>query len=150
MFIYEATITQEDDGHFVQFEDIGAAYAHGATLNEAMVAAAETLQLVLAEYLDTGLPLPEPVFRLSSDGAMRVAVAVDVGDEFIEQSKCVTASEAASRLGVSNARITHMLDSGVLQAVPYGKDRLVTLASINERLANPKKAGRPRKKLAQV
>ncbi len=48
-------------------------------------------------------------------------------------------------LGLSTGRISHMLDAGVLQAVPFGNERLVTLASINERKANPRKAGRPKK-----
>jgi len=145
MFIYEATITKEDGYYHAEVEDIGAVYADGTSLEEAIKAAAETLKLVLAEYLDTGLQIPKPTFRLSSDDAMRVAIAVEVTQEFIEQSKCVSTSEAASMLGLSKGRITNMINSGVLQAVPYGKDRLVTLASINDRINNPRGAGRPRK-----
>ncbi|MCL2529032.1 MAG: type II toxin-antitoxin system HicB family antitoxin [Coriobacteriia bacterium] len=145
MYIYEATITKEDGYYYAEFADIGAAYADGATFEEAVKAAAETLKLVLAEHLDTGLQLPRPTFQLSSDVAMRVAIAVDVTQEFIEQSKCVPASEAARMLGLSKGRISNMINSGVLQAVPYGNDRLVTLASINDRLKNPRGAGRPRK-----
>jgi len=148
MFIYEATITKEDGYYHAEFEDIGAAYADGATFEEAIQAAAETLKLVLAEYLDTGLLLPKPKFQLSSVDVTRVAIAVDVTQEFIEQSKCVTASEAANMLGLSKGRITNMINSGVLQAVPYGNDRLVTLASINNRINNPRGAGRPRKEAA--
>jgi excisionase family DNA binding protein len=74
-----------------------------------------------------------------------MAVSVEVTPEMIERMKCVTATEAARKLGVSKGRVTHMLNAGVLQAVPFGNDRLVTLASINERIENPRKAGRPRK-----
>lgn len=38
-----------------------------------------------------------------------------------------------------------MLDAGILQAVPFGNGRLVTLVSINARLKNPGKVDRPRK-----
>ena len=40
-----------------------------------------------------------------------------------------------------------MLDDGVLQPVPFGNDRLVTIASVERRKREPKRAGRPRKTL---
>jgi predicted RNase H-like HicB family nuclease len=145
MYIYEATIRKEDDGFFVEFDDIDAAYASGDTIADAVQAATETLRLVLAEHIDTGLKLPKPNFKLSSNDILRVAIAVDVTPDFIERSKCVSITEAAEELGVTSSRISHMLDAGILQVVPFGNERLVTIASINERKANPKKAGRPRK-----
>ena len=147
MFVYEAAINKEEESYHVEFNDFGAAYADGTTVVEAIKAAAETLQLALAEYLDTGMKIPEPSFRLSDNEMLRIAIAVDVTPEFIERTNCVTTGEAAKMLGLSKGRITHMLNAGILQAVPYGNDRLVTLASINERLKNPREAGRPRKKV---
>jgi len=148
MYVYEATIIKDEKGYFAQFEDIEAAYAPGDTLEMVIEAAADTLQLLLAEYLDTGIQLPQPVFRLSNAETFRVAIAVEVSKEFIERTKCVTVTEAASELGVSKSRISHMLDSGILQALPFGNERLVTLASINARKAAPRNAGRPRKEYA--
>ena len=143
MYIYEATITKEDDGYIVQFDDISAAYAEGDSLQDALKAAAETLKLVLAEYIDTGMKLPEPVFKLSTDNKFRVAITVEVTREFIELTKCVSVTEAARELGVTKSRVCHMLDSGILQAIPFGNDRMVTISSINARRANPRGAGRP-------
>ena len=150
MFVYEATISKNAEGYFAQFEDIGAAYAPGDTLEEVIKAAAETLQLVLAEYLDSGMKLPKPTFRFSSEDTMRVAVAVEVSQDFIDRTKCVTVTEAAQELGVTKGRISHMLDAGILQALPFGNERLVTLASINARKMAPRGAGRPRKDPVRV
>ena len=150
MFVYEATIREDDEGFFAEFDDIGAAYAAGKTLNETIEEAAGTLQLVLAEYLDTGMKLPEPTMKLSTEDTLRVAIAVEVTQEFIERSKCMTVVEASKELGVTPSRISHMLNAGILQAVPYGKERLVTIASLNARKGNPQNAGRPRKDVCAV
>ncbi|MEG0503646.1 MAG: helix-turn-helix domain-containing protein, partial [Raoultibacter sp.] len=64
--------------------------------------------------------------------------------EFIERTKCVTPTEAAEMLGLSKGRISHMLKSGVLQAVRFGDERLVTIASINKRKKASVGAGRPK------
>ena len=147
MFVYEATITKDEEGFFAEFADIGAAYAPGDTLENVIKAAAETLQLVLAEYLDSGIRLPKPVFQLSDKETLRIAIAVDVSQDFIKRTKCVTVTEAAHELGITKSRVSQMLNSGVLQALPFGNERLVTLASINARKINPRNAGRPHKEL---
>ena len=150
MFVYEATITKTDEGYHFEFEDIGAAYGDGETYKEAIEEAAATLQLVIATYLDSGMRLPEPVFRLPNKDETRVAVAIDVTQEFIEQTKCMTITDAAQDLGVSKGRIVQMINAGILQAVAFGNERLVTIASLNKRKANPRGAGRPKKEVIQV
>ncbi|MDR1358661.1 MAG: type II toxin-antitoxin system HicB family antitoxin [Coriobacteriales bacterium] len=148
-FVYEAEfILDEYDGYSVAFPQLPDAFTQGKDLIESVEMAAEVLELIIAEYLDEGRRLPVPMFYGYSDKVLRIAISVEVTPELIERTKCVTATEAATMLGLSNGRITHLLDAGILQAVPFGNDRLVTLVSINKRLTNPIKSGRPRKETA--
>lgn len=147
-FIYEAELKlNEYEGYSVVFPQLPDASTHGRDLAESVERAAEALELIIAEYLDEGKHLPSPTFSGHSEDTLRIAVSVEVTPELIERTKCVTATEAANMLGLSKSRVTHMLDAGILQTVPFGNDRLVTLASIKERLKNPKSAGRPRKEV---
>lgn len=145
MFIYEATISRDDEGFYACFEAFDANCVDGDTLEEVIESAAVALQLLIAERLETGLNLPKQDFKLSGSNVMRIAVAVEVSNEFLLRSKCLSVSEAARELGVTRGRVTQLLDADILQAVPFGKDRLVTIASVNERKANPGKHGRPPK-----
>lgn len=144
MYIYEAKLTEDEDGLYLTFPDFPGAIADGDDLAEVVEAAAETLKLFVAEYVDNGDPLPEPAYSFAAEPGS-VAIAVDVDEDYIQRTKCLTQKEAAEELGVSLGRISHMIDSGILQAVRFGNDRLVTIASVNKRKAAPKKAGRPRK-----
>lgn len=141
---------EESGGYSVSFPQLPEAITQGDDMADAIEQAAEVLELVIAAYLDDGIRLPDPVYSGHFEGLQHVAISVEVTQETIERVKCVTASEAARMLGLSKGRITHMLGAGILQAVPFGNDRLVTLASINARINNPKKAGRPPKKLVSV
>lgn len=57
----------------------------------------------------------------------------------------MTVSEAAEYLEVTPGRVSQLLSSGQLEPYMYGNTRLVTIASVNERLANKPEAHRPRK-----
>jgi excisionase family DNA binding protein len=96
--------------------------------------------LVLAERIEEGGEIP---------GQERVAevlsINVDVTGNDIDKSKCLTIDQAARELGVSAGRVSQIASSGKLQAVTFGKKRMVTIASVNERKANPPASNRPRK-----
>lgn len=47
-------------------------------------------------------------------------------------------------LGVSAARVTHMLDSGILQGYRRGRRTYVTVDSIERRIESNPGSGRPR------
>lgn len=146
-YTYEATLEKEDDGkYYVSFPEFDESTT-GSDINDAVNMAGELLELTIAAYLDDGITLPDPIFRGSCDGLLRIGISVSVTDEMRKRMRCVTQTEASKMLGLSTGRIAHMLNAGVLQAVPYGNERLVTLASINERLAHPRGAGRPSKKV---
>ncbi|MDR1089091.1 MAG: type II toxin-antitoxin system HicB family antitoxin [Coriobacteriales bacterium] len=148
-FVYEAEfIPDEYDGYSVSFPQLPDAFTQGEDLIESVEMAAEVLELIIAEYLDEGKRLPAPMFYGHSDKVLRIAISVEITPEIVARTRCVSATEAAHMLGLSKGRVTHLLDAGILQAIPFGNDRLVTLASINERIRNPKTAGRPRKETA--
>lgn len=64
---------------------------------------------------------------------------------YIVEGDVVSAAEASRMLGVSAGRITHMLDAGVLDGYREGRRTWVSVASIEKRLSEIPKAGRPRK-----
>lgn len=59
---YPAIITPaEEGGYLVDFPDFdGGAFTEGETLEEALINAAEVLNLVLEERLEAGKPIPTP------------------------------------------------------------------------------------------
>ena len=146
MYLYEATLFQEpgDNTYYVRFDAFPNCFADGASYAEAIESGAETLKLFIAEYLDEGRALPQEKFAHAA-GCEYAVVAVDVDDEFVQRTKCMTVAEAAEELGVTAGRVSQLLSAGKLQAVQYGADRLVTVASVEERKAHPSRAGRPRK-----
>ena len=145
-FTYEAELEKDElGGYYASFPEIEGAFTDGDNLEHTVEMAAEVLELVLGGMIDEGKALPKAVFRGSSGDIIRIAISVEITPEDIERMKCLTVTEAAEYLAVSKGRISQMLDAGILETVSFGNDRLVTIASINERKRNPKRAGRPRK-----
>lgn len=141
-YVYEATVDVDESGcYYVEVPQLQGVFAGGETLAEAYGNVAVNMQLVIADMLERGEPLPEPEF--SDPAGPAVCVAVD--EVFIQESKCLTVSEAAEELGVSPGRVSQLLDSGGLVPLVVDGRRLVTIASVNERKATPRRAGRPRK-----
>ena len=78
-------------------------------------------------------------------GGRVVAIAVDCQ---LDPSQAVTAADAAKMLGVSTARIAQMCGSGMLASWKSGSKRMVSVASIEARLAARPRSGRPKRKAA--
>ncbi len=55
----------------------------------------------------------------------------------------ISVSEAARRLGVSGARVRAMIDSGILEATKVGRTWAVNESSVQQRLRNGARGGRP-------
>jgi len=143
-YIYEVELEKNEfGGYSASFPELPDAFTYGEDLEETVDRAAEVLQLIIAEYLDEGKPLPNPVFRGSQE-KLCLAISVDVSPELIERVKCMTVTEAAKALGVTKGRVAHMLDAGILLALPFGNERLVTIASVNMRKSHPRRPGRPK------
>lgn len=140
-YVYEANFERDEDGFVVTFPQFPEGVTFGKDINEAASNAAECLQLLIMDCLDGGKALPAPEF---SDPPKTV-VCVDVSEEDIARSKCMTVSEAAEELGVSRGRVSQLLSSGGLESFMYGTVRMVTVASVEERLANPPVPHRPKR-----
>ena len=139
-YVYDAVIERDEDGYAVSFPQFPEAVTFGATREEASRRAAEVLVLTLAERIEEGgeIPSQERVAEVLS-------VGVEVTGDDIDKSKCLTIDQAAQELGVSAGRVSQLASSGKLTAVTFGKRRMVTIASVNERKANPPLPSRPRK-----
>lgn len=102
------------------------------------------------EYrLMLGQDIPELPFgnKPEHESGRVMLVGVDVSLDGIDTVK---ASEAAERLGVSRSRVSQMLTSQKLMGFRKGRDTYVTRDSLEARLAEQPKAGRPRKKAAMA
>lgn len=71
-------------------------------------------------------------------------IAVEVDKSFIRESACMTISQAAQALGITRGRASQLAKSGLLDSVEVDGKRMVTIASVNERKANPPAPHRPR------
>lgn len=145
MYVYTGVIEEQVDGSYlIVFPSFPGCMGEGKTLQKAAETASDALRLVLAEYIDTGLKLPKNEF-LKGDNA--ISFCVDIDDEFINYSKCMTVSEAACELGVTRGRVSQMLNSGVLEKFMYGGKRMVTITSVNRCKKLDRHPGRPHKSL---
>ena len=77
-----------------------------------------------------------------SHGGRVVVVSVDCD---LYRTDAVTAADAARMLGVSSARVAQMCESGKLTSWKEGSRRMVLRQSIEARLAENPKPGRPKR-----
>jgi predicted RNase H-like HicB family nuclease len=144
MYVYEFEFF-EDNGWTLAYPlDLDyAAGTQGKGLDEAVVMAADLLKSVVEHHLIHKLPLPTPAYGHHPERGGRIMViGVDVS---LDNVDAVRASAAAERLGVSRSRVSNMLRAGALEGFRKGRDSYVTVASLNARLKETRKAGRPRK-----
>ena len=144
IFTYEAVFEYSEDDlcWYVDFPAFqGDCFTDGGTIEEAAGNAADVLTLVICEYLDEGIELPEPTFHVPP----RSIVCIDIDREAIERSKCLTYSQAAEELGISKARVCQLVKSNRLDAKSFDGKGYVTIASVNKRKANPPASHRPRR-----
>lgn len=143
-YSYEAVFdySAQDGCWYVDFPAFGGeAYADGGTMADAISNASEVLELTLCAYLDDGIPLPAATFH---EPPLSV-ISVDVSDEDIARSRCMSVGDAADELGVTPGRVSQLLSSGQLEPYMYGGTRLVTIASVMSRKASKPPAHRPSK-----
>lgn len=141
-YIYRVILTPEEDGigYSAEVPDLPGCYTFGDTGEEAIIMAADAAKTYVASLLKHGDPVPKPTI---TDAAMLVYFEVD--ESYVVDGEVVSAAEASRMLGVSAGRVTHMLDSGVLNGYRKGRRTYITLDSVNARLADTPKSGRPRK-----
>ena len=146
MYVYEMEFFPIASGGFVVYpcdEALGGATS-GDDFADAVEYAADWLRMTLEGYLMRGDSVPKAEFGHipQQPGGRIVVLAVEASLDLIP---AVTAAEAARMLGVSTARVAQMCSARRLESWKEGSRRMVTLDSINARLAECPQAGRPRK-----
>ncbi len=142
-YTYPALLTPNElGGYSVQFVDFPEGYTDGDTIDDAVDMAAEVLELLVVDYVERRrIALPKPTWNARvAPGSLLAAVSVDANVD----TMLVSSRQAASMLGVSNARVRQMILSGQLASKKRGRDNYVYVWSINARKAAAPKAGRPR------
>ena len=131
---------------------VAEAYNHpgcvtqGEDVADACESAADILREYVHEALMGGGQMPPSTFgHEPRRGGVNVIVSVDTTLDAVEK---ISASQAARMLGVSRGRVTAMMASGLLDGWRDGRNTWVSLASVEARLDDPRKAGRPRKEPA--
>lgn len=121
---------------------LGGGGTFGFDLNDAIASAADFLACMVDDHLMGGVDLPAPDFgHEPQNGGKIIAVAVsrELGD-----IPAITAADAARMLGVSSARVSQLIGAGLLESWRDGTKRMVSKASVEARLADSPKAGRPK------
>lgn len=81
-------------------------------------------------------------------GGQTLMVFFEAEESYIVDGETVSAAKASRMLGVSAGRVTHMLDSGILDGFRRGRRTYVSVKSIEKRLASNPGAGRPKAAVA--
>lgn len=114
----------------------------GTTLDDAVLMATDWLyEKVKYELIQGGRPRSSGFGHKPLHGGVVIAVSVNCDPS---QFDAVSASEAARLLGVSTARIAQMCGKGLLVSWKEGNQRLILRESIQARLAEQPRPGRPR------
>lgn len=141
-YIYGATVERTEYGtYWLRFPDFPGAYEEAESYRDVIVGAAEVLKLFIAEWLDRKGYLPEATINEGT----QVVVCVEMAEDYIEETKLLTVKEAAEYLEVSPSRVSQLLGNGQLEAREFHGRRMVTLDSVNDRIANKPAAHRPRR-----
>lgn len=143
MFYMNEFEIYEDEGVYlaVPFGMEGGTF--GDDYTDAVASAADWLMETLKAGMVRG-SVPE-AWSLGNEPARGGKIATIAVEYDLAQADSVTAADAARMLGVSSARIAQMCQSGMLASWKDGARRMVSRESIEARLAEQPKAGRPRK-----
>lgn len=115
----------------------------GYNLNDAIRMSADWLREAALDYLMRGEAWPElPLGTSPTMGGRMITIAIETG---LDEVPAMTAAEAAKALGVSTARVAQLCKAGLLTSWKVGRTRMVSVESVETRLAEDSKPGRPRK-----
>ena len=121
---------------------LGGGGTLGSSLNDAVESAADYLACMVDDNLMGGIELAAQDFGHEPQyGGKIIAVAVS---RELNDIPAVTAANAARMLGVSSARVSQLINAKLLDSWKDGTKRMVSKASIEARLADAPKAGRPK------
>ncbi len=144
MHTYEFEVFEGESGMLLAFPYDLDGGTQGENLKDVCEAAADWLQMEMEHRAMHGIPFPEATFGNEPEhpGGKTVIVAVNAGKDTIRR---MTAAEAARRLGVTRGRVSQMINTNLLETFELDGRKWVTENSVNARLADAPKAGRPKK-----
>lgn len=144
---YEFEIFQSDGFYCAAPYDFDGG-TQGATFDELCEMVADWLKVTIEDAVLNNKKLPKPTYKNTPRyGGSNVVFSVTAGRETIET---VSASEAAKKLGVTPGRISQMLEAKKLEGWRQGRNTYVTVHSLQARLNEKPKAGRPRLSVTHV
>lgn len=142
LHVYEFEIF-EDEGCLLAFPYDMEGGTHGKDFKEVCEMAADWLQTEMEHRAMHDLPFPESTFdNAPRHGGRNIVVAVNAGKDTVPK---VLPSEAARMLGVTPGRVTQMMDADQLEWFEDAGRKWVTVYSVEARLADQPKPGRPKK-----
>lgn len=127
----------ENDGFFIAEPLDMEGGTFGESFEDAVKSASNWLRETALDSMAHGRLNGTP-----SHGGRVVVVSVDCD---LSRTDAVTAADAARMLGVSSARVAQMCESGKLTSWKEGSRRMVLRQSIEARLAENPKPGRPKR-----
>ena len=140
--IYEFEVF-EDDGCFLAFPFDMDGGTQGETFAEACEMAADWLQTECEHRAMHDEPFPKATFgNAPKNGGTVVVIAVKASKDTVRR---LSPSEAARMLGVTPGRVTQMVAANKLEAFELNGRKWITLDSVEARLHEAPKAGRPKK-----
>lgn len=115
----------------------------GRSRTEVSRKAVSLLRREIEQRLLHNAPMPKATFgnAPAHDEGVVLIASIDASVDAIDT---ITASEAAEKLGVSRARISQMVKSGILEGYTKGNASFITCESVERRLNNKPRPGRPR------
>lgn len=144
VYVYEFEIYQGEKFLLADPYDMPGG-TQGVDFKEICEMAADWLLMVMQDCVMHDLPIPEATFgnKPRHKDGQNIVVAVQVEKETIPR---YTLAEAARRLGVTRGRVSQMVDAYLLETFELDGRTWVTKYSVDARLSERPKAGRPRKK----
>ena len=145
-YIYMAVLTPEEDGGYsVEFPDLPGCLTCGESFMESVEMAADAAKTYVASLLLHGEEVPAAARHAVPEGCESAYVFFETDEGYVVPGEVVSAAEAARMLGVSGARVTHLLDAGALQGYRRGRRTYVSRDSVEARMGTEHRAGRPKK-----
>lgn len=142
LHVYEFEVF-ESEGWLLAFPYDMDGGTSGKDFKEVCEMAADWLQIDMEHRALHDLPFPEATFdNEPQHGGRNIVVAVNANKDTVPK---VLPSAAARMLGVTPGRVTQMMDAGQLEWFEHDGRKWVTTYSVEARLAEAPKAGRPKK-----
>lgn len=142
VYVYEFEVFQSDGGRFVAWPFDFEGGTQGESLHDVAESAADWLQMEIEHRSLHDHSIPEPTFgNAPRCGGRILLVAVHAGKETVPRMTC---AEAARRLGVTRGRVSQLAKAGLLETFELEGRTWVSAYSVEARLAEQPRAGRPR------